>query len=921
MDTPTRTTNIPAVSALDEVLGNVTLGGVQRTRRQSVENVARQLAGTAPLRYLSGVAPIFETEAELLAASITDKVAAWVIDDPDVAKIGIWGWNGTAWAWALPLPYEIVPGVDAGAGTANAIQITTQVPVTDGMMVIFPLFRDTTASPVTLSINGGPALTVVTNRGNSVSGLTKNMEILGFVRSTDSLFRMQGDQDVSALVAQAEEFKIAAELAASTINLKNVPDPVSVATIDETTSTLAFDRDPDSEGGWIFDDGDLSAKVALDTEKIGFRAPVSDPTGSTGAWRRNLKLGRIYPEMGGVYGDDTDRVGAYLKMQEASNFAAREGVVLRLSPGGLYRIDGPMETRSNLWIESGPGSVLRQTEWTSYVGGHGAFFTNVYGSLTTADHVVQSGIRFDLTIDGSLIIPTRTIGLVVSGTTDTITLPEEFDGKIRAGLSRLTVFYADGTRETKTVTAWDAGTRVATVSSAWLVVPDNTCAVGEGANDNAVGFARGAYDIVGRVVANDYPSTGLLGGSGGKAVGLEKGVRDVDITIVARRCGWGGWVQGVAGVFTGYSAENQALGNDRLWARDIRMKVDATDCESAFGVYGVVTDTDPSGHGINSHVKADVFARNCGHTTNRIVQANRDVKGGVITIAEGENFTIDLDSVTDDDFNPVWPGITGIDAWRVGSGLSGGIGAVVIGWGRNGVIRARHTDSGATYKCDALWTVDNIRAMYEDSSPSGIPQDMFDLDIEIKHVGEQPTDGLVNQKNTVGTVAAGEITASAKFITNYIPTNIVGNSFSYLSVDVDCQARFAGASGKRVHGKASRIKAEANDLTSITGFRDLRDFGVGAGAAITSILTASAAHNVGTIAAGAEYSFTVSVPGVVAGDRVFATAKYNGARIVGCSVEAIVTAADTVTVYVHNASAVGVTPGNRTWGVTVTRFP
>lgn len=49
MDTPTRTTNIPSVTALDEVVGNVIQGGVKRTRRQSMGNLAAQLAGTEPL--------------------------------------------------------------------------------------------------------------------------------------------------------------------------------------------------------------------------------------------------------------------------------------------------------------------------------------------------------------------------------------------------------------------------------------------------------------------------------------------------------------------------------------------------------------------------------------------------------------------------------------------------------------------------------------------------------------------------------------------------------------------------------------------------------------------------------------------------------------------------------------------------------
>lgn len=98
----------------------------------------------------------------------------------------------------------VVPAVDEGAGTANAIQITTEKPASDDTIVIFTLFRDTTGSPVTVSINGGAALTVKTNRGNDASALTSGMEVWGRIRSSDNTFRLLNDQDVSALVGQAE---------------------------------------------------------------------------------------------------------------------------------------------------------------------------------------------------------------------------------------------------------------------------------------------------------------------------------------------------------------------------------------------------------------------------------------------------------------------------------------------------------------------------------------------------------------------------------------------------------------------------------------------------------------------------------------------------------------------------------------------
>lgn len=109
-----------------------------------------------------------------------------------------------------------IPGTDAGAGTANAIQITTPEPVLDGSVVMFQLFRDTTSSPVTVSANGGTALMLKTNRGNAASALTAGMDVWFRYRASDNTARMLNDQDVSALVAQAEA-------AAASVNLPAAP--------------------------------------------------------------------------------------------------------------------------------------------------------------------------------------------------------------------------------------------------------------------------------------------------------------------------------------------------------------------------------------------------------------------------------------------------------------------------------------------------------------------------------------------------------------------------------------------------------------------------------------------------------------------------------------------------------------------------
>ncbi|MCM2293025.1 tail fiber domain-containing protein [Allorhizobium sp. BGMRC 0089] len=137
------------------------------------------------------------------ASSFSEPRSAWLFDG---SNTGVYVLDPAADTWTKvgPLPYSFVPGEDAGAGTANAIQITTPVPVSDWMIVAFTLFRDTTSAPITISINGGSALTLKTNRGNNASALTAGMDIWFRVNSASTEARTLNDQDVSALVAQAE---------------------------------------------------------------------------------------------------------------------------------------------------------------------------------------------------------------------------------------------------------------------------------------------------------------------------------------------------------------------------------------------------------------------------------------------------------------------------------------------------------------------------------------------------------------------------------------------------------------------------------------------------------------------------------------------------------------------------------------------
>lgn len=133
---------------------------------------------------------------------------AWVVADSTVANNGVYRKTGASgsgsWVRMTDLPFSFIIASDAGAGTANAIQATTSIPVSESALIWMNVFEANTASAVTVSFNGGSALTIKTNAGNNVAagGLAAGMIVLGIV--SGSTFRLVSDQASSAVLAACE---------------------------------------------------------------------------------------------------------------------------------------------------------------------------------------------------------------------------------------------------------------------------------------------------------------------------------------------------------------------------------------------------------------------------------------------------------------------------------------------------------------------------------------------------------------------------------------------------------------------------------------------------------------------------------------------------------------------------------------------
>lgn len=200
--------------------------------------------------FTSGGGLIYTSKASLDADLAHDAHSmAWVIGDPIAANNGVYmklGASGAgSWTRVADLPFSFIIASDAGAGTPNAIQATTSLPVSPSALVWMNIFEANTASPVTVSFNGGSALTIKTNSGNDVAagGLVAGVIVMGIV--SGSTFRLVSDQASAAIVAAAEAAQAAAEAAqaaaeaaAAGVNLPPVTDGTML--VDEAGARISL---------------------------------------------------------------------------------------------------------------------------------------------------------------------------------------------------------------------------------------------------------------------------------------------------------------------------------------------------------------------------------------------------------------------------------------------------------------------------------------------------------------------------------------------------------------------------------------------------------------------------------------------------------------------------------------------------------
>ncbi|WHO22636.1 glycosyl hydrolase family 28-related protein [Agrobacterium tumefaciens] len=266
---------------------------------------------------------------------------AWVIGDETASNNGVYmkvGASGSgSWTRVADLPYSFVTAEDEGAGTPNAIEATSSLPVSGSALVLLNVFETNTASPVTVSFNGNSALTIKSNSGGDIlpGGLQSGMLVMG--RISGSTFRLVSDQVSTAIIAEAEAVLSQVEIIRDVVlgAVPNVfsPTRATLKTLDVGTTQEAYLTERGREGQFIWRTGNYAPHVSSDPQE-GIYVKADGIAASAGAWVR-VYSGGLKPEYFGAKVDGlTDDSTAF---QACINLALFINGVVQL-PAGTMRL-------------------------------------------------------------------------------------------------------------------------------------------------------------------------------------------------------------------------------------------------------------------------------------------------------------------------------------------------------------------------------------------------------------------------------------------------------------------------------------------------------------------------------------------------------------------------------------------------------
>lgn len=641
----------------------------------------------------------------------------------------------------------------------------------------------------------------------------KGMENKDWVSPAD----LDGKQDHSANLDElagvnpgsAGKDILALSLAADVRNLLDTAPYVETRTalkaLDTTKDTVAYLRESNRPGLFKWTTGDYSTQITADQQE-GVYLKADAIASSSGAWVRQFE-DALKPDWYGALGGSTNDKTAIQSAWDAG--AAAKTVVLMARP---MQVAGELTIDDDLDVRWSNGAWTKQTGFST----SGSFIENLRSSSADVASIMANIRLHNPQIDGSLF-PAAIELEVASSTATTVTFT--------AAASAVDDFYLGMCLEDATganggglriVTDYVGSTRTATHTTAWSSNPVAGGKILAGWNDNAVGCAAGvsAISIIGGFLKN-YPANKMVpSGTGGKGVNFEQGVSNGRMHgIHVEDCGTAFFVQGVDGTYSN--------GAKRRAAGILLSNLSAKSCGSALTVAGVNASADPDGDSDDSMIVVDDIAyENCGHSPWRIVSSDQQ-KSGVINFLEAQNVSVsNVRGRNDATYPNASPGYPTDYSARVGFGLTGNIGAMIWGWGRNLKVNnfVHHGN------IDNVIVVRRGRALGDDAGATGAPQNCFNWSFRgLEHHGVINEYVIRIDPTASFRVAATELTGEIEVAVNgsFVTGGIVDpNMSSFASITLTVRDH---VNLKTIIGTPQQIIAAGNTFASYpTGVTDLR---------------------------------------------------------------------------------------------------
>jgi len=348
-------------------------------------------------------------------------VMAWVVSDPVNALNGIYENTGTAiapsWTRRIDIPQFAIAGVNQGLGTANAIQINTDlpVPIQNGRALITFEVNATNTGNVTVSINGETPKSVLTVSGVQIpaNAFKENMFVSGFI--SDGTFRLISDiatvayQDNAAASAAASAASAAsAAVIAAAFSETGVgstaKDVSDLNTLDNTRffrSVVNCLNSPTSSAGYGF-------HIQRNSTNASQFLIVGDKTyhrilnGSWASWVESATINNVvsptvlrrrYIDVAD-YVDPNDTLNCHAGIQSAFNAGEGREIVFSNPIGSsrTYRLnnraDGRLYLPQSAILHGGDGAKIEAVDWgrDGKLNAHPVF----YGAGTYHDPITRA---------------------------------------------------------------------------------------------------------------------------------------------------------------------------------------------------------------------------------------------------------------------------------------------------------------------------------------------------------------------------------------------------------------------------------------------------------------------------------------------------------------------------------------------------